>query len=640
MANTERLLAALKDEEASARRMACEEICEQSDAVAFVDTLAEALCDADHGVSEAAMNALVNIGGHEVAAAVAPLLRNSEARFRNRAIEILISSGSASTPIVSEMLEDGDDDVVKFAVDILAGTGDASTSERVAELIKHPNANVRGAVALYMGMAQPFGATQYIMAAISDSEQWVRFSGVEALGLLGDIRHLEPLLEIVREESGAVREAAVDALSRMATTANSYEILMTMRDSMKDDAFIPVFAIVGILEKAAHASWNMNKFDTLKEMLFRIFDSAVTEPELDKRMSALRGFVLLNDSRGIKRVMEFMDSFDELDEDMEEYVLSTFVELCSGRDVPAEVFERIKKGGKNTLTLIKFIGRLKSVEALPALSQCLEHCGRDEARAILFAVEEIGAADSEELLYKAIYSSDGHVRKIAARTLARVAGDKATDNLFAMIIKEKYRDVIEEVTDSLAAIASENVRTGFINLIRSEREDLREMGCRGLGGLGGDSSVEPLEGALEDSDLRVRKMAYVSLAMLGVPRALEAVIKGLALGDEEISIAIMDSLNAVKTDELKEALRDRLGDSSLWVRYHAVTLLGEMLDREAEDKLLEMLRNDEPPVRAAAAGALASMVSDKALPILKSMYEEADASMRCAIEKAIEEIGC
>ncbi len=640
MANTERLLEALRDEEPSTRRMACEEICGQSDAGAFVASLAKALCDADHGVSEAAMNALVHIGGSEVAASVAPLLKNSEARFRNRAIEILISAGSASTPIVSEMLEDADDDVVKFAVDILAGTGDATTSERVAKLIHHPNANVRGAVALYMGMAQPFGATQYIMEAIGDNVQWVRFSAVEALGLLGDIRHLEPLLEIVREERGAVRDAAVDALARMATTANSYEILMTMRDSMKGDDSIPASAIVDILEKAAHASWKVNKFDTLKEMLFRILDKSAEESDIEKRKTALRGFVLLKDNRGIKRVLEFMDSFDELDEDTEEYAINTLVELCSGSELPGDVLDRIKEGGKNTIPIIRLAGRLRAVEALPLLSDYLEVCERNEARAILFAVEDIGVADSEDLLYKAIYSSDGHVRKIAARTLARVAGDKAVDNLFAMIIKERYRDVIEEVTDALAGIGSEKVRQGFITLLRSKREDLREMGCRGLGGLGGESSVEALKGVLEDKAPEVRKCAYVSLAMLGVPSAMESVIEGLALGDEAISIAIMDSLNAVKTDELQEALREKLEDKSLWVRYHAVTLLGEMLDRGAEDMLMEMLRNDEPPVRAAAAGALARMVSERALPILKSMYDDADASMRCAIVRAIEEIEC
>ncbi len=640
MPDTERLLGELKGEDPLERRLACEEIGDKSDASAFVEYLAAALGDMDHGVSEAAMDALMKIGGAKVAAAMVPLLKNTEARLRNRAIEILISTGTVSTPYVTAVLDDEDDDVVKFAVDILAGTGDAEPSAAVAALIKHPNANVRGAAALYMGMARPYGAARYIVEAMCDTEQWVRFSAVEALGLLGDLRQLEPLLEIVREESGAVRDAAVDALSRMATTSNSYEILMTLKDFMHDEAAIPVSSIVEILEKAAMASWGVNKFAVLRDMLFKIFDAATKDPDMNKRKTALRGFVLLKDSRGLQRVVEFMDGFDELDEDTEEYVLDTLLHLCAESELPEPVLERIKKGGKNTITLIKLAGRLRAAEALPALELAMERGERNEVRAVLVAIEEIGSGESEDLLYKAIYSTDGHVRKIAARTLARVVGEKAADNLFAMIIKERYRDVVEGVTDALAGIGGAEVMRGFTDLLASEREDMREMACRGLGAMGEEASVGPLTGALEDSSPAVRKSAYVSLAMLGVPEAMESVIKGLGLGDNDICIAIMDSLNAVATDELRDALRLRLDDENLWVRYHAVTLLGEMLDRGSEDRLIGMLGSDEPPVQAAAAGALGVMGSEKALHILKSMYESAEPTMRTAIEKAIEVMGC
>ncbi len=52
-----------------------------------------------------------------------------------------------------------------------------------------------------------------------------------------------------------------------------------------------------------------------------------------------------------------------------------------------------------------------------------------------------------------------------------------------------------------------------------------------------------------------------------------------------------------------------------------------------------MLCEDEPPVQAAAAGALAGINSTRALPILKSMYEDAEPTTRSAIVKAIEVMG-
>jgi HEAT repeat protein len=133
-------------------------------------------------------------------------------------------------------------------------------------------------------------------------------------------------------------------------------------------------------------------------------------------------------------------------------------------------------------------------------------------------------------------------------------------------------------------------------------------------------------------------MGYVSLAMMDAPEAAETVVKGLGLGDEDISIAILDSISSIAADGVRDAVRERLGDSSLWVRHHAAALLGEIMDMESEGALINILENDAPPVKAAAAKALAGFASKNALPVLKGIYEGADPSLRAVITRAIEEI--
>jgi len=640
MSGTARLIEALKGSDPMVRRLACEEIAGIREPQELLPVLCETLGDRDHGVSEAAMNALMEIGGSAVAAAVSPLLRNKEARVRNRAIEILISAGGAATPLVSAMLSDPDVDVVKFSVDILTEIKDPAPASKVAKLLKSANANVRGAAVIYMGRVRPYGAASHITEALGDNEQWVRFSAVEALGLLGDVRYLEPLLEIARQERGLVRDAAVDSLSRMATTANSYEILTTMEDFIGDDLAVPMASIVEILEKAASAPWDMSSFESLGELLFNIFERASEDGDIEAKKIAFRGFVLLGDVRGTGRVMDFMNSMEELDVEMEEYLIETLAALCGGRKLPQEVLEGIEKGGNIGIILIRVAGRLRAVEALPALERCLDRASKEEARAILTTLDSIGAIKSKAILHKSIYSHDGHVRKMAAMTLARLAGEEVVDDLFAMMLRERYRDVIEAVTSTIAVLGSEKVRSGFMNLLSNSREDMREMACMGLGMMGGQASATPLIEATEDKEPKVRKMAYVSLAMLGVNEAADAIIKGLGLGNEEISIAILDSLNTVDSGELREAVRERLKDSNLWVRHHAAALLGEMMDSESENALIEILVKDEPPVKVAAVRALAGLQSETALPVLKAIYEGSEPTLRGAITKAIEEIQC
>jgi HEAT repeat protein len=138
----------------------------------------------------------------------------------------------------------------------------------------------------------------------------------------------------------------------------------------------------------------------------------------------------------------------------------------------------------------------------------------------------------------------------------------------------------------------------------------------------------------------VRKAAYLALATLGLPSAEDALARGLELGESCISTAILESLAEVNTEGLRHAIRERLSDEDIWVRHHAATILGEMGEVEAEDDLLKVLAEDVPPVKAAAAGALARLASERAVPLLKDLYEGSDPSLRSAIERAIEEIGC
>ncbi len=640
MPNTASLLEALKDADPAARRMACEDIGGLREVGEFIPCLVEALGDTDPGVSEAAMNALMDIGGEDVVLRVVPLLRSADAALRNRAIEILIRAGTAATGPVTAMLTDPDDDVAKFAVDILAGVEDPGAVDAVAPLLSHPNPNVRGAAALYMGRARPDGAAEHIMEALGDSEPWVRFSAIEALGFLSDMRYLEPLLDILRKDDGVLREAALDALSRMATPANAYEILMTMESVIKDPAEIPAAAVVDILEKAREAPWEVGSFLNLRDMLFSVFEKAAGNQDLETRKTAFRGFALLKDPRGIAPMLGFLDAAGELDEETEEFITGILVSLVEDGPMPDEVLRRIEEGGPGSHILIQAAGRLRAVEALPALEKALETAAKEDARAILRAVDEIGSPDSEKMLRKALYSPDGHVRKMAATTLAGLCGAVVADDLFSMLVREKYRDVIEGISDALAGLGTAKVRSGFEKLLESTRTDLREVACRGLGMMGTEESTDPLVRASQDEDPGVRKAAYLALAALGLPSAEDALVRGLGLGDSGISTAILESLAEVNTEGLRHAIRERLSDEDIWVRHHAATILGEMGETEAEDDLLKVLAEDVPPVKAAAAGALARLASERAVPLLKDLYEGSDPSLRSAIERAIEEIGC
>lgn len=102
----------------------------------------------------------------------------------------------------------------------------------------------------------------------------------------------------------------------------------------------------------------------------------------------------------------------------------------------------------------------------------------------------------------------------------------------------------------------------------------------------GEASVEPLIGVRErERSPEVRAAAVFALATIGKGKAPEAV-------------------------------RAALGDSHFLVRVAAARMVGLAKDREALNRLMEMVRRDEPPARRQAATALGQLGDPRAVPAL------------------------
>src|SRR4030067_2301327 len=104
----------LRDRDPYVRRDACYAVSDARDDKHIPDLVC-ILNDENPGVKEAALNALIAIGGRDVAVAVCPMLRVEDASLRNVAVEILQQIGVQGLDILTSMLDDQDDDVVEFA---------------------------------------------------------------------------------------------------------------------------------------------------------------------------------------------------------------------------------------------------------------------------------------------------------------------------------------------------------------------------------------------------------------------------------------------------------------------------------------------------------------------------------------------
>jgi HEAT repeat protein len=89
-----------------------------------------------------------------------------------------------------------------------------------------------------------------------------------------------------------------------------------------------------------------------------------------------------------------------------------------------------------------------------------------------------------------------------------------------------------------------------------------------------------------------------------------------------------------------EALLEVVKDDNLWVRYHAVNLLGDLADPSTEGVLLQLLEKDEPPVQAAAATALGKCCCVESIKVLEQFSDHPDPKVMEAVHESIETLKC
>lgn len=629
----------LQDADPYVRRDACFAVSE-SRRCDLVPLLVDVLKDEDAGVKEAALNALVTIGGKEVAEAVRPMVSLEDAALRNLAIEILQQVGFDALETISSMLNDPDDDVVKFAIDIMAGIKEADCAILLAPLSRHANPNVRGSVAVCLGKTGSRGSAPVLLDILNDTEEWVRFSAVEGLGLLGEPSALGPLLEIIEKESGLVREAAIDAASRIASVSEASLVLNKICGLVKKGLVMDIQPVVSLLEKAVSPGSFFKPDDEFIYAYYGLLSAAMSEPSRGTQLRVVKGIGLLCVPEGLKKVFEFIDSLKEIDEDAEMVLVDAVVSIIGKGPLPQLVGDELKKVNKCFSVIVKAVSILRLESAVPVLEELLHSVGKQQLREVVSAIEAIGSMDSVNVFYNALKSNDGHTRKTSARALASLAGESAAPCLFDALRAECYRDVQEEITDVLAVIPSDSVKKGFYEMLSDGREHLREMGARGLGMIGDEAVIEHLKKAAKDPSPAVRKAAYRSMAKLGIPDAVEAVVEGLKDGDDDVKLAVLKALGGWTGRLIKDALVEVVKDGNLWVRYHAVNLIGELGERDTEALLLGLLANDAPPVKAAAASALGKCGSAESIKELEGFASHPDPKVMEAVHEAIESLRC
>jgi len=311
----------LADEDSDTRRRAAEELSESS-ALAPVAALAAALQDESKGVRDAASRSLYAIGGINVTRAIVEYIGNVNITTRNLAAELLMKLGAIAVPALVPYLEDENQDVRKFAVDILGAIGSAEPTPQMLPLLADPDPNVvvsavealgnmksaeavahlyrtyeqfdcaRAPVAEALGKIRDQRAEDFLLAKLNfemttpSQNPVTLFTLIESLGLVGNAAALHTLQQHVHTVKGKLRSALLHALIQISERLGEHPVLTA---GLKPDV-VKALNDDDVNIQTSAAKWLGSCDD--RDVTVAFIDALGASPELD---TLLQSFLVQRD---------------------------------------------------------------------------------------------------------------------------------------------------------------------------------------------------------------------------------------------------------------------------------------------------------------------------------------------------------
>ncbi|MBF0553550.1 MAG: HEAT repeat domain-containing protein [Nitrospirae bacterium] len=213
---TKLLINALSDTSLSLRIQAVRALTVLKDPDCVVP-LTQLLSEDDTLLKRAVLDALVAIGDKRAAPAVLNLLKDVDLVIRQKSTECVIQLADASiVPDVIKLMRDKDVNVRRCAVDVLNNVRDPSTADILVAAMKDSDWWVRQIATDALAEVKGENIVRFFIAMLKDSSDVnVRRCAVEFFNKVTDSAALEPLIAALNDTDWWVREKVVTALGAL-----------------------------------------------------------------------------------------------------------------------------------------------------------------------------------------------------------------------------------------------------------------------------------------------------------------------------------------------------------------------------------------------------------------------------------------
>jgi HEAT repeat protein len=558
---------------------------------AAVPTLASVLRDVyeDESVRRLAADALAEIRDPSAVPLLIGELRAVDELATPRVVESLIRFGNAATPGLIELLE----------------------------LHEHTPARVWAARILIS--TRDVRAVEALLARLRDRHDALRAASAEALGMIGDQRALQLLMQVaLRDPAPLVRAQAAAAVARIAGEEASDVLIAALGDS-----------------DYATRLRALEAFESMRLMDTSPLEKALHDPNAEVRRRAAQALERLG---YLDRLVTALGSEDRKARATAHAGLlqlgrAGLIEGIAGRIRHESMLVRV--------SIARLCGELRAERAGPALIAALDDPAWPVRATLCEAIGELRPKGGGSALMRLLTDPEESVREAAANALAAYAGSEVEGGHLELVTAYESGSIPIRLSMIAVAACIDDPALSAI-LVEAMRDPSEAVRMRAVGALAArpnQAAIPALIGALTDASIDVRLAAVPALGAAGTAEAFEALLGTLAGAQPAMRERIAEALSGVGRHHLLRNIEELARSELLDVRLGVAWTLGKIGDAVGVPVLSEFLHDKDARLRASAAGALGKIPGAQTVAVLLAASADRDPKTRAAVANALGKCG-
>jgi HEAT repeat protein len=547
---------------------------------------------------------------------------------RNAALAALECQGPYALPHLQAMLALGDEDVVMFALQILARIGDPAAAPAVLPLIRHPQLNIAQSAIEALGRLRSREAVPELLGLLQ-GELGLQLAAIDALGAIGDPVAVGPLVELVPDSIMA--EPAVLALQRLADPDSLGPMLARFRlvreRNLQDALLLAIGVVLDLhpdpepITRAWGEELRLDPAGPVASYLRLVLTTPATgeDPDADERVRAAAVLVV---GAGITPLVPVL--LARLGgPDAPHWADAAFrlrpETLRAGLDgYLADGDARVRRGA-----LVAWSPREDdAARILPLLADPVTEVRAAACRALALT----GSPEAPARLIPLLRSGSPAERAAAADGLAR-GPECSLPALAPCLAPEAGEDETIAALGVIALRAHPPFEERVLELAQSRSMPLRRAALRAAARLPGSRPEVTLLRALADRNQPVQLEALELLVRRGGDRTATTLMALLGTGDS-LRYHVIRALGHLQARDAVGRLHRLYPTSALHERLEIIEALTRIGGPELADFLRGRLMEEDVEVRRLAARGLAELGDPADAPTFRRLARDPDWGIR------------